>query len=35
VENAHDAADRIYTAIVKSEEGEKTLKPILEPYKSR
>jgi len=32
VENAHDAADRIYTAIVQSEEGEKTLKPILEPY---
>jgi len=32
VENAHDAADRIYTAVVQSEEGEKTLKPILEPY---
>jgi type III restriction enzyme len=29
---AHDAADRIYRAIVASEEGEKALKPILQPY---
>lgn len=29
---AHDAADRIYGAIVASEEGEKALKPILQPY---
>ena len=32
VEYAHDAADRIYKAIVRSTEGEKALKPILEPY---
>jgi type III restriction enzyme len=31
-ENAHDAADRIYKAIVASAEGEKSLKPILRPY---
>lgn len=29
---AHDAADRIYQAIVGSESGEKILKPILRPY---
>ncbi|MBN2315823.1 MAG: DEAD/DEAH box helicase family protein [Sedimentisphaerales bacterium] len=29
---AHDAADKIYNAIVASEEGEKALKPILQPY---
>ncbi|MBW2149425.1 MAG: DEAD/DEAH box helicase family protein [Deltaproteobacteria bacterium] len=29
---AHDAADRIYRAIVAFEEGEKALKPILQPY---
>ena len=29
---AHDAADKIYGAIVASEEGEKALKPILQPY---
>lgn len=29
---AHDAADRIYKAIVASEEGPKYLKPILKPY---
>lgn len=32
IEFAHDAADRIYNAIVSSEEGMKTLKPILKPY---
>ena len=32
VEFAHNAADRIYQAIVKSEPGEKVLKPILRPY---
>ncbi len=32
IEFAHDAADRIYGAIVSSEEGKKTLKPILRPY---
>lgn len=32
IEFAHDAADRIYNAIVSSEEGKKTLKPILRPY---
>ncbi len=32
IENAHDAADRIYGAIVHSQEGQKTLMPILEPY---
>lgn len=31
-EFAHDAADRIYHAIVTSTNGEKTLKPILRPY---
>jgi type III restriction enzyme len=31
-ELAHDAADRIYGAIVRGEEGEKRLKPILRPY---
>jgi len=29
---AYDAADRIYRAIVASEDGEKALKPILQPY---
>lgn len=32
IEFAHDAADRIYRAIVASESGEKRLKPILHPY---
>ena len=32
IELAHDAADRIYRAIVASESGQKTLKPILRPY---
>ena len=32
VENAHDAADKIYQAIVRGEEGEKRLLPILQPY---
>ena len=32
IEFAHDAADRIYTAIVASSDGKKTLKPILRPY---
>ena len=32
IEFAHDAADRIYRAIVASEAGEKKLKPILHPY---
>ena len=32
IEFAHDAADRIYNSIVSSEEGKKTLKPILRPY---
>jgi type III restriction enzyme len=31
-EYGHDAADRIYRAIVTSTAGEKTLKPILRPY---
>jgi len=31
-ERAHDAADRIYRAIVESNSGAKTLKPILRPY---
>lgn len=31
-ERAHDAADRIYKAIVASSPGAKTLKPILRPY---
>jgi type III restriction enzyme len=31
-EKAHDAADRIYRAIVASADGEKALKPILRPY---
>jgi len=33
-EFSHDAADRIYQAIVSSSEGEKRLKPILRPYES-
>jgi len=32
IEFAHDAADRIYKAIVASNEGEAVLKPILRPY---
>ncbi len=32
VQLAHDAADRIYKAIVASAPGEKRLQPILEPY---
>ncbi len=32
VELAHDASDRIYHSVVASHEGEKALKPILEPY---
>jgi type III restriction enzyme len=32
VELAHDAADRIYNAIVASHEGPKYLRPILRPY---
>jgi len=32
IERAHDASDRIYQAIVHSNEGEKALKPILHPY---
>ena len=32
IEFAHDAADRIYKAIVSSSEGDKSLKPILKPY---
>jgi len=32
IEFAHDAADRIYKAIIASEEGPKYLKPILRPY---
>jgi len=32
IENAHDAADRIYRSIVRATEGEKTLLPILQPY---
>jgi type III restriction enzyme len=32
VEFAHNAADKIYGAIVASGDGEKTLMPILEPY---
>ena len=31
-ELSHDAADKIYRAIVRSEEGEKRLKPILHPF---
>ena len=31
-ERAHDAADRIYHAIVRADAGAKTLKPILRPY---
>jgi len=31
-EFSHDAADRIYQAIVRSESGKKRLKPILHPY---
>ena len=33
VEFAHDAADRIYQAIVRAQEGEARIKPILRPYK--
>jgi len=32
VQLAHAAADRIYGALVASEEGEKALRPMLEPY---
>ncbi len=32
VELAHDAADRIYQAIVAADSGASTLKPILQPY---
>ena len=32
IEYAHDASDRIHRAIVKSYEGEKVIKPILQPY---
>lgn len=32
IEFTHDAADRIYKAIVQSNDGEKALKPILQPY---
>ena len=32
IEFAHNAADRIYRAIVAAESGDKTLKPILYPY---
>jgi len=32
IELAHDAADRIYAAIVDATQGEKTLVPILRPY---
>ena len=32
IEFAHNAADRIYRAIVASASGHKTLKPILRPY---
>ena len=32
IEFAHDAADRIYTAIVASSDGTPALKPILRPY---
>ncbi len=34
-ERAHDAADRIYHAIVAADPGAKSLKPILKPYDSR
>lgn len=34
IEFAHDAADRIYKAIVQSDDGEKALRPILRPYDS-
>ncbi len=32
IEYAHDAADRIYKAIVQGTDGERTLMPILRPY---
>jgi len=32
IEFAHEAADRIYKAIVAGDKGEKALKPILKPY---
>ena len=35
IEFAHDAADRIYTAIVASTDGTAALKPILRPYDTR
>ncbi|MBI4556692.1 MAG: restriction endonuclease subunit R, partial [Candidatus Hydrogenedentes bacterium] len=31
-ENAHNAADRIYRAVVRSTRGEKRIKPIFKPY---
>ncbi len=34
VSNAHDAADRIYQAIVRGEQGRKLLKPILQPFET-
>ena len=32
IDRAHDAADRIYHAIVATQSGEKMLMPVLEPY---
>lgn len=32
IQNAHNAADRIYRAIADAEEGRRTLKPLLRPY---
>lgn len=32
IENAHDAADRIYRAIVRAAAGQPVLKPLLRPY---
>lgn len=32
IEYAHEASDKIYQAIVRSTEGEKTVQPILRPY---
>ncbi len=34
VQNAHNAADRVYKAIVASSDGQKSLKPVLRPYDS-
>jgi type III restriction enzyme len=34
IEFAHDAAAKIYQAIVASDEGDKTIKPLLKPYDS-